>query len=173
MWRKLRFWIQWIHASSKQYFDTMELCRHHFCTQPVPCHLQINQEQIKTKGIRKTYLLLKYVQHRSNCRIFLPTFCAVWNRTASCLAGICIWLLLVIVSCTHSFCIDFKVKEGSIPVCYGKIDREVIEPISTRGHCECSGCTVVSVNNKQRSNKIHLHQGALWMFLLCCCICKQ
>ena len=48
-------------------------------------------------------------------------------------------------SCTKQVPIHFNIKIGCFIRSHPQKNREVKVSISTRGHCECSGCTVISV----------------------------
>ena len=76
----------------------------------------------------------------------IQTFSGIGSGTTCCLS-IVSRFLLIRICCAKCLSIDLYINVSEFKIPHDKISREVVESISTRGHCECSGCTVISTNN--------------------------
>ena len=120
----------------------MELCLCRLCRQSALHHLQSGKYSIPK-------------EKPESAVISLPSFCkdhykkTFYCENSSTTGGL--WKIgnihvLFYSHCTQYISIDFNVEKANFPVISKKVSWEIVVSISTRGHCECTGCVVVSMN---------------------------
>ena len=81
-----------------------------------------------------------------NAFLLYHTFYNISSSSTSRLKKITGGFLLLKAKSAENASIDSDIKDTIVAVVSKKVGGEVVKPISTRGHCEGSGCAVVPAN---------------------------